>query len=297
MGASALVIPTLEPRSSFINFSIQTTLHYNMKFIEKISLLLISGASLVLTSCDGGGGGSDSGGQIDNGDQRAEALDVSDLLPGDVFVYTKTSGDLEFNDVEGGFKNFSSGETPESNGRFFRYQKTDTFKFEIQRVGPNATAEEQLPIILEIYLSGADFISTRFRELIAKGPNFTDEELDELVDIYNAGGAEIFRGDDGQLQAINDVLFKHEVTSSVSDQRGGGIMSGVYRLDTDALRIIVRKITDAELTGSGGRFIDPESWVLGVEGSFASEYINSGTFVINLSNGGDGGDGGETDIP
>ena len=71
-------------------------------------------------------------------------------------------------------------------------------------------------------------------------------------------------------------------------------MSGVYRLDTDALRIIVRKITDAELTGSGGRFIDPESWVLGVEGSFASEYINSGTFVINLSN---GGDGGETDIP
>ena len=103
------------------------------------------------------------------------------------------------------------------------------------------TAKEQLPIILEILLNESPEISTRFRALIQEGPDFTDDELNEIVDIYNAGGAEIFRGDDGQLQAINDVLFKHEVTSSVSDQRGGGIMSGVYRLDTDALRILSGK--------------------------------------------------------
>ena len=107
------------------------------------------------------GGGSDSGGQeLDQAanDERAEALDVGDLLPGDdSFVYTTTSGDLDVSviqdtedvedvddaedgesnqDVKLGFSKVdSTGATPESNGRFFRYQKTDTFKFEIQRVG------------------------------------------------------------------------------------------------------------------------------------------------------------------
>ena len=80
MGASALVIPILEPRSGLINVSNQTTLYYNMKFIEKINLLLISGVSLLLVSCDGGSG--ESAEELDQAanDERAEALDVGDLF-------------------------------------------------------------------------------------------------------------------------------------------------------------------------------------------------------------------------
>ena len=275
MEASALVIPILEPRSGLINVSNQTTLYYNMKFIEKINLLLISGVSLLLVSCDGGSGESAELDQGANAD-RAEALEVGEIFLDDTFVYTTTSGNLDFSviqdtedvddvddaedgesnqNVKLGFSKFNStGATPESNGRFFQYQKTDTYKFEIRRVGLGATAKEQLPIILEILLNESPEISTRFRALIQEGPDFTDDELNEIVDIYNAGGAEIFRGDNGKFQAINDIVLRHEVTSSLGEQRSGGIMSGLFRLDTTTLGIIARKITDAE---SGfGRFVD-----------------------------------------
>ena len=304
MGASALVIPILEPRSGLINVSNQTTLYYNMKFIEKINLLLISGVSLLLVSCDGGSG--ESAEELDQAtnDERAEALDVGDLFVDDSFVYTTTSGDLDFSviqdtedvedvddaedgesnqDVKLGFSKFdSTGATPESNGRFFQYQKTDTYKFEIRRVGSGATAKEQLPIILEILLNESPEISTRFRALIQEGPDFTDDELNEIVDIYNAGGAEIFRGDNGKFQAVNDIVLRHEVTSSLGEQRSGGIMSGLFRLDTTTLGIIARKITNAE--SDFGRFVDPDSWVLDTDDAGLFEYKNSGVFVINLAN-------------
>ena len=274
-----------------------------MKWAKIVALNIAWVVSALLSSCESEGGDVDPAafqGARSAETTRAQALDFP--IAGDSIGYDgaefdpenligvereevredviTTAGDSVGALLEG-LKFTENGRTDTINDRFYLYEKTDTYRFEISRQGAG-TPELQFRRIVDILLGGGASLATEFRALILRDePDFDEAEVVRLKAILNASGAEMEGDTVDNLFVIGQLLYTHEVTSTQADQFLG-TMGGVYRADVIADRVGWRLPTDTEL--STFRFLNPFSQIPYVTGQNPAEFSNSGTWIMSLVN-------------
>lgn len=279
-----------------------------MKGAKIVALNISWGISVLLSSCDleSTAVSEDSASQGAASEQttRAPALDLP--LAGDSISYDGSNFDSENNTAvveneDGGFEEVQTtagdsviarlagirfqdnGQTAEVNGRFWQYEKTGPYRFEISRQGAG-TPQQQFTRVIDTLLGGNSRLATEFRALILRDePEFSEAEVERLKAILNPSGAELEGDTVNNLFVLGQILFTHEVTSTLADQRLG-TMGGVYRTDVIADRLGFRPPTDSEL--GLYRFLSPYSQIPYITGQAPEVFSNSGTWIFKLINAG-----------
>lgn len=237
-------------------------------------------AFLPLVSCDGSNDGEEDLTLEERDSLTADSLSSTEIYSGDRLQWQPNDATEPKYDIV----TFSAGGTASQTNNFFSYSKTGEKLFVVERTS-SYTAQQRLSISLSNTLLGTSTnaqLGSRLRELIHRDdPDFTEDELKEIISILNPSGATLSLLDDGTLVTSENDTYTHLVTSS-REERNNGTMGGTYYIESDAINVVFRNPTQEEMNAI--RFLGADDWIpdIGIQ-FYSDERVESGNWELELT--------------